>query len=350
MLSNESNMPYVSIIVCAYNEEKFIESCIDSLINQDYPKSKYELIVVDDGSTDKTPDICGDFIQESSIEMKYVRIKHAGLSIARNVGILFSEGDIISFIDADAIAQKTWLSAIVETFQKDDDIGIVAGKIDILNRTNKIALMLHYGSYCRYANGKEIIPLIGANMSFRRKVFEAHNGFFKHFESRGDECVFLQKFGLESLVTISKGNLEKMESAPNAIVFHERPKTLNQWLHERANNGRFLALAYVTLKKRCLLNGRLARYHRLILLAPWFPIIRAFLKIPLKANLLRRHLRPKYVGLMCLISPLGTMLEICSYLFWRYKYRGILIQHTDDNIEACATYVEQIYENKVATR
>lgn len=89
---------FVTVIIPAYNAEKYIEKCIDSILNQTY--KDIELIVVDDGSNDNTGTIC-DKIASSDKRLKIIHKKNAGVSAARNTGLSVASGDYITFVDAD---------------------------------------------------------------------------------------------------------------------------------------------------------------------------------------------------------------------------------------------------------
>ena len=87
-----------SIIVPAYNEAQYIEECVESVLNQDY--DNFEVIVVDDGATDETPQIIDSLAQKSK-KVKVIHQKNGGLSAARNSGIEAASGDYILFLDGD---------------------------------------------------------------------------------------------------------------------------------------------------------------------------------------------------------------------------------------------------------
>lgn len=106
-------LPFVSIIICTYNEEKEIEKNIKKLISVDYPKNKMEIIVVSD-STDKTNEICERY--ENFVKL-IKRPKRKGKWSALNDGISKAKGDVIVTIDADTLVTKKWLSNIVNPFQ-----------------------------------------------------------------------------------------------------------------------------------------------------------------------------------------------------------------------------------------
>jgi len=96
-------LPLVSIIIPTLNEEKYLPLCLQSVQELDYPKEKIEVIVVDNGSTDKTQQIVREFGAKLLIEPdKYI----SGL---RNVGAKIATGEILAFIDADCVAARSWL-------------------------------------------------------------------------------------------------------------------------------------------------------------------------------------------------------------------------------------------------
>ena len=132
-------MKFITIVVCAYNESLNIYNCLKSLATIDYPANKFEVIIIDDDSEDETLDIIKKFIVENKhINFKFYKIKHGGLSIARNTGVFYSSGEIVFFIDADAIADKNVLKAYNSAFENTNLI-IATGKVNNLNYSNKIS-------------------------------------------------------------------------------------------------------------------------------------------------------------------------------------------------------------------
>lgn len=92
--------PDTSIVVVVRNEEKNIAKCLDSLIAQDFPRDKYEIIVVDGASGDKTGEICQGY------PIRLIRLDHGGISYQRNVGVEAANAPYIAFTDADCLAEK----------------------------------------------------------------------------------------------------------------------------------------------------------------------------------------------------------------------------------------------------
>lgn len=112
---------FVSIIVPAYNEEDHIAKCLDSLLSLDYPKDEYEIIVANDGSTDKTAEIVEKF------PVKLINLKKVGQSKARNAGVEAAKGEILAFIDADGVMKtNNWLK-LLEKYFKDPSVVLVTG-------------------------------------------------------------------------------------------------------------------------------------------------------------------------------------------------------------------------------
>ena len=102
----------VSVIIPTYNRANFLKEAIDSVLNQDY--KNFELIVVDDGSTDETASVLKGYYDK----IKYIRIPHQGVSRARNVGIEQAKGGLIAFLDSDDLWMPKKLSIQVEFFKK----------------------------------------------------------------------------------------------------------------------------------------------------------------------------------------------------------------------------------------
>ena len=121
----------VSIVIPAYNEGTNILACVNSLKGQDFPKGDYEIIVVDNNSTDNTLELIKKLSVIYTVEYK------KGPAAAKNAGISMAKGNIIAFIDGDCIATKNWLKNIVSGFEN-SAVGCVAGGI----RPNEYQLIL----------------------------------------------------------------------------------------------------------------------------------------------------------------------------------------------------------------
>lgn len=115
-----SKQPFISVVVCSYNGEKVVARAIRSLQAQDYPKSCYEIIVVNDGSKDKTAEQIAQFKTITSVQL----VVNQGLSEARNAGLAAAKGDVVACFDDDCIAAPDWLSELAKGYDKPDVAGV----------------------------------------------------------------------------------------------------------------------------------------------------------------------------------------------------------------------------------
>ena len=104
----------LSIIVPVYNAEKWLRKCVESLLNQDLPSENYEIILVDDGSKDGSPQICDDYAATHPGLVRVVHQPNAGVSIARNHGIDVAKGEYLSFVDADDFVDRKFASTLIK--------------------------------------------------------------------------------------------------------------------------------------------------------------------------------------------------------------------------------------------
>lgn len=115
--------PKVSIVIATYNGEKTIEKCLESVLNQTYPREQIEAIVVDDGSSDGTVKIIKNF------PVKLLRQKHRGTAAAHNRGIKKARGKYIFLLSHDCYAALDWVESAVEIFESDPKLGIAQGQV-----------------------------------------------------------------------------------------------------------------------------------------------------------------------------------------------------------------------------
>jgi len=187
------NLPLTSIIVPVYNGEKVISECIESLLNQDYPKNKYEIIIVDNNSKDKTSEIIKKYPVRYLLEDKI-----QGPSAARNAGAREAKGEILAFFDSDQIADKSWLKNLLQGWE-DKKFGAFGGKnIAFVSKNNLI------GDYWNQEeNSKQevvskdnpYLKIGTGNAAYRKDVFKKLEGFDNTFLSLEDFdiCIRMQK-------------------------------------------------------------------------------------------------------------------------------------------------------------
>ena len=205
--NNLDNIPLISVVVAARDEEKYISPCIQSLLNQDYPLDKYEIIIVDDFSTDKTAELIKKF--ESSVtNLQYLssNANEQGHIIsykreAIQTGINASKGEYILLTDADCTVPTSWITTYSEQFIKEDWV-FIGGPVTISDENQNlltsfqgldmIGMMVITGA--GYHSGNQLLAN-GANMGFSKQVFNdlgGYNQFPK--KASGDDMFLLHHF------------------------------------------------------------------------------------------------------------------------------------------------------------
>lgn len=108
----------LSVIVPVYNVEKYLRKCVDSLLEQDLSPEEYEIILVDDGSTDHGGEICDEYATGHS-NVRVIHQQNGGLSVARNTGIEIAQGKYVQFVDSDDYLEPYVLKVLVEKMERD---------------------------------------------------------------------------------------------------------------------------------------------------------------------------------------------------------------------------------------
>lgn len=158
-----------SVIIPAYNEEDSILLCLRSLEEQTFPKEKYEVIVVDNNSHDKTAALVKNYFPK----VRIIKEKKQGVVFARIKGVESSRGDIIAFIDADCVASSLWLEKIQQAYEKNPDAVAVGGDY-AFDETNPWATAV--GILPQIVN-RLLKMMPGANMSFKKQAYFQCGGF-----------------------------------------------------------------------------------------------------------------------------------------------------------------------------
>src|SRR5258705_13679190 len=109
--------PFITVIICTFNRMAFLRDCLHSFIEQNLPRNEYEIIVSDDGSTDKTTEMVKQVISSNLDScIRYFPQIHTGVNAARNLGIKHSQGKVNLFFDDDQLAPPEYLSRIKNAF------------------------------------------------------------------------------------------------------------------------------------------------------------------------------------------------------------------------------------------
>ncbi len=135
----------VSVIVCTYNRAKYLPNCLKHLADQSADFKEYEVLIIDNNSTDSTAEICKAFLNENKeLNIHYFVEKNQGHTFARNRGILEAKGEILSFIDDDAFVKNDFIEHIDQYFSRHKQIMAIGGKIIPVYETEKPKWMSKY--------------------------------------------------------------------------------------------------------------------------------------------------------------------------------------------------------------
>lgn len=207
--------PTVSIVIGVYNGEEQISECLESLLEQDYPSHLYEVIVVENGSTDRTFDVVRKY------PVRAYQNPVRGLAPARNFGLERSDADLVLTTDADCVADPAYIAEVVKPFV-DPTIGGAGGKIvagnhearnEIEQFSDKQAPLINYVS----GSGEYLPHLVGAHAAYRRDLLLQIGGFNTHMLTGEDVDVSWR-------IQLHTGT--RLAYTPNSIIYHKHRTTL----------------------------------------------------------------------------------------------------------------------------
>jgi GT2 family glycosyltransferase len=221
--------PRISVIVASYNADRTLKACLESLGRLHYPD--YEVILVDDGSTDTTPQIA--FMDPSVRCLRHE--KNLGLSVARNTGIAAATGEIVAFTDADCRADEDWLYYLAGAFSSGEYTSV--GGPNLLPPEDSAvaaAVMASPGGPAHVMlTDRQAEHIPGCNMAFYKWALVEVGLFDPVFRRAGDDvdvCWRLQQAGY------------KIGFSPGAFVWHYRRSTIHQYLKQQHGYGEAEAL------------------------------------------------------------------------------------------------------------
>jgi len=222
----------ISVIIPAYNAEKLIRRCLDSLTHQSVDSDRYEVIVVDDGSTDATTEIVA-----SHPAVRLLRQANAGPAAARNHGVREARGEIILLTDSDCRLTPTWIEAMTAPFQSDADVVGVKGRyLTVQAAPAARFVQLEYEHKYDKLKRHETIDFIDTySAGFKREVFLEMGGYDEDFPVACAEDVELS-------YRMSKRGY-RMVYKPEAIVYHMHPETFRDYLKKKFKFARWRMLA-----------------------------------------------------------------------------------------------------------
>jgi GT2 family glycosyltransferase len=221
------NWPRISVVICSYNGQRTIGQAISEVLQSSYPN--YEVIVVNDGSTDQTSQIAGEFPK-----VRVISVQNGGLSAARNIGMEAATGEIIAYIDDDAYPDLYWLHYLGSAFMRTPHVAIGGPNIPPPGDGSVAECVANApGGPVHVLLTDEIAEHIpGCNFAVRRAALKEIGGFDPVYRTAGDDvdaCWRLQEFGTIGF-------------APAAVVWHHRRNSFKAYWKQQKGYGRAEAL------------------------------------------------------------------------------------------------------------
>lgn len=234
-LAADRDWPRVSVVVCTYNGHRTIEQTLRSLTQVVY--ERFEVIVVNDGSRDGMAQVLARLEEElrDQLDLKVIEIPNGGLSHARNVGMRSANGEIVAYLDDDAMPDPHWLQYLVDTFLRQKVVAVGGPNLPVPGDNDAALCVAHSpGGPNHVLLSDEVAEHIpGCNMAFRKSALEAVGGFDPQFRIAGDDvdlCWRLQ----------ARGGVIGFN--PAAMVWHHRRHQLRAYLRQQGNYGRAEAM------------------------------------------------------------------------------------------------------------
>ena len=235
--------PMVSVVICAYNAERTMLPCLESLRKLDYPN--FEVIIVDDGSRDRTAEISMDFP-----EFRLIRQPNKGLSVARNVGLHAARGDLIAYTDSDCVVDPHWLTLMVRALTEKNFDG--CGGPNYAPHEDgwvEACCAASPGAPCHVLTADDVAEhLAGCNMVFTKAALLKVGGFDPQFTSAGDDvdvCWRILDSGM------------RLGFCPSAFVWHFRRNTIKAYYGQQRGYGRAEAMLYSRYPERFNILGQI---------------------------------------------------------------------------------------------
>jgi GT2 family glycosyltransferase len=215
--------PFVSVIVCSYNGGPTLASCLDSLGKLNYPE--YEVILVDDGSTDDTSYIAAQFPW-----VRYIHQSNQGLSHARNTGANAAKGEVFAYTDSDCMVDADWLYYLIGTLVSGDYAGVGGPNVTPPAKNWIQACVASAPGGPSHVLLTDVVAehIPGCNMAFYRWAFETIGGFDIEYRKAGDDVDFCWRIQQAGWV---------IAFSPTAIVWHHRRFTLRAFLKQQDGYG-----------------------------------------------------------------------------------------------------------------
>jgi len=212
----------ISVLICTRNRAKSLEATLERFFEQHFAETyEYELIVVDNNSTDHTRQVAADCVSCHPGFVHYAREMRKGLSYARNTALAAARGEIIVYTDDDVLVSPDWLDEIHREFAADPDLALLGGRVLLAREGLQKVSFLPSAERQWFAFPGDGGFAMGANMAFRREVFDRVGLFDVRL---GAGRFFAGADEVEMFYRALKAGY-RMLYAPNVLVYHDHDRT-----------------------------------------------------------------------------------------------------------------------------
>ena len=223
--------PFVSVIVPAYNDEEGIRRTLEAVVGQTYPDESYEVLAIDNNSTDDTRAVIREFCERypQTVEL-LVEEQKQGPPAARNRGLKHASGSIIAFIDADMTVEETWLESVAETMQR-NEWDYMGCNVEITTEGGRETLTAKYNQIFGFPMEKYIenAQFAGTGcLVVRRSVFDDVGLFDDSLATSGD-----REFGDR----VHRAGFDQ-HFQPDITMYHPARASLREMLAKAFRDGR----------------------------------------------------------------------------------------------------------------
>jgi glycosyltransferase involved in cell wall biosynthesis len=234
-----SSAPAASVVVCTRNRSSRLREACEAILRVDPPDGGWELLIVDNGSTDDTREIAEAVWLEAPDRVRVIDEPRVGLSSARNRGFRAAHGDVVAYIDDDAFPARSWLTSLMTAFD-DPQVACAGGPVEPIFEGELPPWF--QGRYLAYLTvwdpGARRFDLSyneyprGANMAFRSSVFSRFGGFSTHLGRKANSLLSCEE--TELCLRLERGGLRTVY-IPEARVRHTTPvdRLTPRWMEDR---------------------------------------------------------------------------------------------------------------------
>ena len=242
----------MTVVISTYNRCARLRHTLESLVNQQTGDLRWEAVIVDNNSTDETPELVRSFAEQSGAHIRYVYEPKQGLSFGRNAGIAEARAPLVAFTDDDVAPAPDWVLAVARSFDEHPDADFIGGKVLprwassvpawlTPDHWSPLALV-DYGDETFVVNSGKPYCLVGANLAFRRDVFDRIGLFSPGLQRVRDGIGSAEDYDLQMRVWRAGG--QGLYDPAVVVTTDVQPERTTKAYHRRwyAGHGRYSAL------------------------------------------------------------------------------------------------------------